>query len=87
MRFREHLGVATIGDKFRETRLRWFGHVQHRLATAPVRKSLAMKVDGPVRERGQPKRTLMEVVKIDMKKCNLSEDLAQDRSKWRNIIR
>ena len=29
----------------------------------------------------------MEVVKIDMKKCNLFEDLAQDRSKWRNIIR
>ena len=46
-----------------------------------------MKVDGPPRERGRPKRTWMEVVKIDMKKCNLSEDLAQDRSKWRNIIR
>ena len=26
-----------------------------------------------------------EIVKIDLK-CNLSEDLAQDRSKWRNVI-
>ena len=28
----------------------------------------------------------MEVVKIDMKKYNLSEDLGQDRSEWRNRI-
>ena len=28
----------------------------------------------------------MEIVKIDMKKCNLSEDLAKERSEWRNII-
>ena len=60
-RFRDHLNVASIGDKLRETRfelvwacptqakpvLSWFGHVQHRLATAPVRKLLAMQVDGP----------------------------------------
>ena len=57
-----------------------FGHVQHRPATTPVRKSLAMNVDGPPRGRGRPKRTWMEVVKIDMKKCGLYEDLAQDRS-------
>ena len=44
--FREHLGVATIGDKIRETCLRWFGHVQRRPATTPVRRNLAMKVDG-----------------------------------------
>ena len=43
-RFREHYGVASIWVKIRETHLRWFGHVQYRLATAPVRKSLAMIV-------------------------------------------
>ena len=75
-RFREHLGVATIGDKIKETRLRWFAHLQRRPAMAPIRKSLAMKVDGPTRGRGRPKRTWMEVVKIDVKKCNLSKDLA-----------
>ena len=37
-RFREHLGVASIGDKIREIRLRWFGHVQSRPATMSVRK-------------------------------------------------
>ena len=39
--FREHLGVS-IGDKTRETHLRWFGHVQRTPAMAPVRKSLAV---------------------------------------------
>ena len=37
-------------------------------------------------ERGRPKKTWMEVAKIDMKKCNLSDDLAQGRMEWRNKI-
>ena len=45
-----------------------------------------MKVDGLPRGRDRPKRTWMEVLKIDMKTCNLSEDLAQDKSEWRNTI-
>ena len=50
--FREHLGVAIIENKIKKARLRWFGHVQRRPATAPVRKSLVMKVDGPPRGKG-----------------------------------
>ena len=52
----------------------------------PVKNSLAMQVDGPSRRRCRPKRMWMEVVKIDLKKCNLSEDLAQDKSQWKNKI-
>ena len=63
--------VATIGDKIRKTRLRWFGHVQRRPVTAPVRKSLAMKVDGPPKGMGRHKSMWwMEVVKIDARKYN-----------------
>ena len=84
-RFREQVDVSTIGDKIRETtRLRWFGHVQSRPVTAPIRKSLAMKVDGLPRGRGRPKRTWMEVVKMDMRKFNLFENLAKDRSEKQN---
>ena len=64
----------------------WFGHVEGRQAKAPVRQSFAMQVYGPPRERGSPKRTWMEVIIIDLKKCNLSKDLALDISKWRKRI-
>ena len=43
------------------------------------KQNFGYEVDGPPRERGRPKRTCMEVVKIDLKKCNLFEDLTQDR--------
>lgn len=33
------LGIASIGDKFRNIHLRWFGHVQRRPATMPVGRS------------------------------------------------
>ena len=79
------IGVATIGDKIRDTRLRGLGHVQRRFGTVPVQKSLTIKVDGPQRAGVGQKRMWMEVVKIGMK-CNLSEDLAEDRSEWRNRI-
>ena len=58
--------------------LRWFWHIQCRLITVPVRESLALQVDGSPRGRGRPKKMWMEVVKIGIKKCNLTKDLAQD---------
>ena len=76
--FREHLGVASISDKIKKTHLRWFGHIQCRPLTMPVRKSSYMQVDGPPRGRRRPKKTWMEVVKIYLKKSNLSKDLAQE---------
>ncbi|KAF3636661.1 putative rRNA-processing protein UTP23 -like protein [Capsicum annuum] len=35
---RDKVGVASVEDKMREGRLRWFGHVMRRGADAPVRK-------------------------------------------------
>ena len=40
--FREHLGVALIGDKLSETCLRWSGDVQCRLATMPLKRSFSV---------------------------------------------
>ena len=85
-RFQEHLRVASIGDKIRKTRLRGFQHIQCRPATVSIRKSLGMQIDDPLRGNGGPKRTLMDVIKMDVMKSNLFEDLARDRSEWRNKI-
>ena len=48
-------------------------------------ESFYILVDGPLRERCRLKWTWMEVVIIDLK-CNLSEDLVQDRLEWGNKI-
>lgn len=45
-----------------------------------VRKRFSMEVDDPPRGMGRPKRTWIEVITIDRKKCNQSNDLAWDRS-------
>ena len=45
-----------------------------------------MQVDGPPRGMGRLNRVWMEVVKLDMKKCDLFVNLTQDRLEWRNII-
>ena len=83
---RGSLGVTPIGDKMRESRLRWFGHVQRRPMTAPVRRSETIQVEGARRNRGRPKLTWVEVVKRDMAACNLIADKALNRAEWRNRI-
>ena len=35
---RGKIGVASIEDKIRETRLRWFGHIRRKSMDAPVRR-------------------------------------------------
>ena len=80
------LGVAPIGDKMRESRLRWFGYVQQRPMTAPVRRSETIQVEGARRNRGRPKLTWVEVVKRDMASCNLTADKALNRAEWRDRI-
>lgn len=45
-----------------------------------------MHVDDRSMKRDRPKKTWMEVVRIDLTKCNILEDLAQDRSECKNRI-
>ena len=41
---------------------------------------------GPSRNKSSPKRTWIELARIDPKKCNLYEDLVSDRLEWRSKI-
>ncbi|GJT31497.1 retrovirus-related pol polyprotein LINE-1 [Tanacetum coccineum] len=49
--FRRNLQVATIVNKMREGRLRWFGHVKRRPQSALVRRVESITVDGVRRSR------------------------------------
>ncbi|PHU04839.1 Lon protease -like protein, mitochondrial [Capsicum chinense] len=56
---REKVGVASVEDKMREERLRWFGHVMRRGSVAPVRRCETLTMDGfrrGRRGRSRPKR-------------------------------
>lgn len=41
----------------------------------PVKKIFSIQIDGPPGGIDKPKRKWMEIITIDMKTCNLSEDL------------
>ncbi|KAI5623886.1 hypothetical protein C0J50_16567 [Silurus asotus] len=70
--------VGCFGDKVREARLRWFGHVQRRDMNYIGRRMLRMEPPGR-RKRGRPRRRFMDVVREDM------QETKWKGSKARNI--
>jgi len=84
---RGKIGVASIEDKMREARLRWFGHVRRRPMDAPVRRGETIVCSNGRRVRGRPKKSWREVIKHDLKSLGLEEDMTQDRKMWRARIR
>ncbi|KAK3574608.1 hypothetical protein QTP86_011520 [Hemibagrus guttatus] len=63
---RETAHVGRLGDKIREIRLRWFGHVQRRESEYIARRMFDMELPGR-RQRGRPKRRYMDGINEDMK--------------------
>ncbi|PHT57932.1 hypothetical protein CQW23_00295 [Capsicum baccatum] len=53
---REKVRVASVEDKMRKVRLRWFGHVMRRGTVAPVHRYERLALDGFGRGRGRPKK-------------------------------
>ncbi|XP_060179517.1 B3 domain-containing protein REM17-like isoform X4 [Lycium barbarum] len=84
---RDKVGVASVEDKMREARLRWFGHVKRRDTDAPVRRCERLAMDGFRRGRGRPKKYWGEVIRHDMAQLQLTEDMTLDRRVWRTHIR
>ncbi|KAK3556427.1 hypothetical protein QTP70_008339 [Hemibagrus guttatus] len=78
--------VGRLGDKVREARLRWLGHVQRRESEYIGRGILDMELPGR-RQRGRPKRRYMDGINEDMKLVGASVEDAEDRDRWREMIR
>ena len=83
--YREKLGVVAMGEKLREGRLRWFEHVRRRNSTELVKRVEGFQVKGK-RDRGRPRRTWEEQIKLDLQALHLSEDMIADRQSWRRSI-
>ena len=82
---RKKVEVTSIEDKMRESRLRWFGHVRRRPSDAPVRRIEKLRSDDIARGRGRPKKTWMRVSEEDMRILGIEENMALDRTKWREM--
>ncbi|WMV18154.1 hypothetical protein MTR67_011539 [Solanum verrucosum] len=57
----EKVGVASMADKMKKARLRWFGHVKRRCANPLVRRCERLGVGDTWRGRGRLKRKKPQV--------------------------
>ena len=78
--------VGKFGEKTREARLRWYGHVRRKDDGYIGRRMLRMELPGK-RKRGRPKRRFMDAVKEDMAEVEVTEEDTVDRINWRRKIR
>jgi hypothetical protein len=81
----ERLGVAPVEEKLVQYRLRWFGHIQRRLAKAPICNGVIRRT-GNKRGRGRPNLAWEESVKRDLKDWCITKELALDRREWKLAI-
>ena len=82
---RERLGVESVSEVVRRSRLRWFGHVERKSGDDWVATCRDLEVEG-VKGRGRGIKTWMQCVNEDMNKLKLRKEDAQDRPGWRNAI-
>ena len=78
--------MGRFGEKTREARLRWYGHVRKKDDGYIGRRMVRVELPGK-RKRGRPIKRFMDVVKDDMAEVEVTEEDADDRSNWRLKIR
>ncbi|XP_070046656.1 uncharacterized protein LOC142169634 [Nicotiana tabacum] len=84
---RDKVGVASVEDKLRELRLRWFGHVRRREIDAMVRRCERLTMAGLRKGWGRPKNYWGEVIRQDMSVLYLTKDSTRDQKVWRLRIK
>src|SRR3989442_329902 len=82
---RRGLGIESVDSVVRRGMLRWFGHVERKEADDWVSKCRHLEVGGGVRKGGS-RKTWMQCVNKDMRKCGLKKEDAQGRTYCRDSI-
>ena len=73
--------MGRFGEKTREARLRWYGHVLRKDDGYIGRRMLRMELPGK-RKQGRPKRRLIDAVIEDIAVVEGTEEGAEDWTKW-----
>ena len=84
-RIRRTTKVREISKKVQESRLKWYGHVLRR-EDEYVGKRVMRMVPGK-RRRGRPKLGWLDSIRNELSERELSREDAQDRARWRRLIR
>ena len=72
--------IAKLGDKLRNARLRWYGHVKRREEGYVGKRMMEMAVPGR-RKRGRPRRRWMDWVRENFERVGAKEGEKFDRVK------
>ena len=78
--------IAKLGDKLRNAKLRWYGHLKRREEGYMGKRMMEMAVPGR-RKRGRPRRRSMDLARDDMKRVGAREGDEVDRVKWKILSR
>ena len=77
--------MENLDHRLRKMRLRWFGHVKCNDKNSILRRAMELEVEGK-KPLGRPKKTWSKVEEEDMRKLNITEDMAEDRKQWRQLL-
>ena len=80
----ERMGIISISEKMRTSRLRWFGHVRRKDDDDWVKQCMEIDLEGKS-IRGN-RKTWKKTVDEDMKYKGLKEEDCMDRKAWRKAI-
>ena len=87
---RGKLGVNDIDETARQSRLRWWGHVQ-RMGEDRLPKQIFESSVGGKRGKGRPRRRWEDSVGNDLDvrelRWEVARELARDRGRWRRVVK
>ena len=72
--------TAKLGDKHRDARLRWYGHVKRREEGHVGKRMMEMAVPGR-KKKGRPRRRWMDLARKDMERVGAKEGDEVDQDK------